>query len=85
MSYLKFEEVLPLVREGKKARMVDWGDPMYAYIQKIRTQEFKEENMEDDIISQPFIALFYSNGGYMPHPYSFPSYDILAGQWEIVE
>lgn len=81
MSYLTFEEILPAIREGKKARMVDWDDPMYAYIQQIRTQEFEDEK----ISSQPFIALFFDNGLLMPHPYSFPSYDILGGQWEIIE
>ncbi len=81
MSYLKFEDILPSIREGKKARMVDWDDPMYAYIQQIRTQEFEDKK----IMSQPFIAMFFDNGGLMPHPYSYPSYDILAGRWEIVE
>ena len=81
MKYLKFEEMLPELRKGKKAKMVDWDDPHYAYIQEIRTQEFEEDN----ISSQPFVALFYNNGGLMPHPYSFPNYDIMGGQWEIID
>jgi len=80
--YKTFEEILPLVRDGKKARMVDWGDPMYDFIKIINTQEFNEE---ENTNSQPFIALFYINACHMPHPYSYPSYDILGGQWEIID
>ena len=84
MSYLKFEEVLPLLNEGKKARMVDWGDKMYSHIQKITPIGYKEK-IEGHVNPQPFIAIFYKNGGFLPHPYSFPSYDVTGGQWEIIE
>jgi len=74
-----FGEAMKAVGDGKKVRMIEWGENI-VYIKMIRTYE-----KGDDICNQRFIASFYKNGTLMPHPYTPTQYDIIAGEFEIVE
>ena len=80
-KYLKFEDALILLKSGKKIRNEEWGDTAYHHLEVIQTQEFENEN----IISQSFIALFYENSGFLPHPYSFNDMDIFNSAWIVLD
>jgi len=80
-NYLTVEEAITELKLGKKIKNIDWGNKHYHHLEIIRTQEFKDDN----ISSQPFIALMYENAGFMPHPYAFTDLDIIGGEsWVVV-
>ena len=81
-EYLTFEEAIVALKAGKCVRNVDWGNEHYSHLKIIHSQEFADEKVS----SQPFIACFFHNGLYMPHPYEFTDLDIIGGEgWELVD
>jgi hypothetical protein len=88
-------EAIELMRNGHCVREVDWenreiqdGDGksyiVYDYLKLLETclvWETKPKN----IIDQPYIAKFYYNAGWMPTPYIPTSYEMMAGEFVIID
>ena len=75
---LTFSEALAELEKGKKLKRTDWTKKScLGYLKIIRTKE-------KGCVNQDFIAVFYDNGGLMPHPYHIDMFDI-RGSWKIVE
>jgi hypothetical protein len=74
--YLTFAEAVEKLKEGKKIKNLD-SLSNYEFLQIIETKTSDMKN----VIEQRFVAAFFKNGGYLPHPYSFDMLDILSNNW----
>lgn len=86
-NYLTFVQAVLEVQAGKKIVNLDWGNKYYHHLAVIRTQEFEDKNIQ----SQPFIAMFFQNGGtkesprLLPHPYVFDGLDLVCECWIVIK
>lgn len=88
-SALFFDEVLPLIRDGKKVGRVEWKNARFVFL--VQGSTFK--------VSRPPLNQFYDDGTdvtYRPHidmcgadgsigTWSPSMVDLLANDWYIVE
>lgn len=74
--YLTFAEAIEKLEEGKKLKNLD-SLSKYEFLQMIETKTSGIKN----VVEQRFVAAFFKNGGYLPHPYSFDILDILSDNW----
>ncbi len=74
--YLTVAEAIKKLEEGKKLKNLDSLSD-YEFLQIIETKTSGIKN----VVEQRFVAAFFKNGGYLPHPYSFDILDILSDSW----
>lgn len=75
-GYLTFAEAMEKLKAGRKIKNFDSLSD-YEFLQIIETKTSGIKN----VIEQRFVALFWKNGGYLPHPYSFDMLDIVSDNW----
>lgn len=79
---MRFEEVLPLMRQGKKARMkIDEEDGCYWVV---ATSYFPPDDRTNGIKT---IAKIEKDGFFHPNRWSWgiPCWAVMAEDWEVIE